>query len=224
MAWQTAREFLDVVGLRKLSELTTEEEQVERVGVGDGAKTTFDLPFFGGAVAPFLDGAEQTVGFTIGRETGPGGRDRVTFGVAPGVGVVVGARSADAVNADVYEAAALRAQGLIRGMVEAGGYACPADDATTVPTLVLSWFQAITAYLLCTDPRRPRLLEAYPEVARRYDDVLGGVDSDLKRVGKRTMSLVGVLPPKVLDAAMAPASIAYVGDEPVFTAANARGF
>ncbi|WP_214294745.1 hypothetical protein, partial [Escherichia coli] len=60
--------------------------------------------------------------------------------------------------------------------------------------MVAGWASAIAWYYLATDPRRARLIEAYPELQRRYDDVYGGVDSDLKRVAKGNFSLRGVLP------------------------------
>jgi hypothetical protein len=107
--------------------------------------------------------------------------------------VVITASSTDAVNGENLNKAFVEAQGKVRGMIDAALYETPADDATNVPPLVLGWAADIAWYLVMRGPRRPRLLEAYPEIEKAYLDTFGGIDSDLKRVAKGTFSLRGVL-------------------------------
>jgi hypothetical protein len=146
-----------------------------------------------------------------------GERIVVTFAVAPDA-LPVSASSTDSVNADNLDAAILRAQALVTGALKAQGYAIPTDNRA-IPEPLISWTAAIAWYLLATDPRRPRLLEAYPELEKRYLDVYGGVDSDLKRVAKGTFSLADVLTVSTTSTNVAE----FVSNTPVYTAEKFRG-
>jgi len=194
--WRTVDGFLKVISAKKLSDLTLEpkEHAPLTADVADPAGQTFTTPFARGAIIPYFDDLEQTTGFTISRGSGVNGRDRLLFATAPGA-VQVSASSPDGINVDAYETAAVGAQALIRGPVDAQLYSVPADDAdpATIPPLLLTWFDAIVSYLLATDPRRPGLLRVYPELGVRYQDVCG-IGGDLSRVAKGTFSLRGVLP------------------------------
>jgi phage gp36-like protein len=191
MSWVTPRAALQMIGKRKLAALTNEANQQELIGLGDGVTLVFVTPFvFGTDVKVFEDVA---VAYTAQVDPTKGERVVVTLATAPAVGVQVMASSADAVNADNLDAAFLRAQADIRGMVDAALYETPADDATNVPALLVGWAAVIAWYYLAGDPRRPGLLKAYPELVDRYIDVFSGIDSTLKRVAKGTFSLRGVL-------------------------------
>lgn len=190
--WVTPRAALNMLGQKKLSQLTNETGQQELIGTGDGGTVDFVTPFaFGSDLKVYVDYV-LVGGYSFSIDYNRGERVVVSFAVPPEVGVYITASSTDAVNADNFDAAFLRAQGIVRGMLDAQLYAVPADG-TAIPEPLLGWAAAIAWYLLATDPRRPRLLEAYPELLRRYDDVYGGVDSDLKRVAKGTYSLRGIL-------------------------------
>jgi hypothetical protein len=193
--WRTVDGFLNVISAAKLGQLTNEPKQqsIPLTAVVGSSGKTFTTPFAYGAIVPYFDGAEQTTGFTISRATGVNGRDQLLFAVAPG-SVQVTASSPDGINVDVYEQAALGAQALIRGPLDAALWEVPADDAdpTTIPKTLLTWFDAITSYLLASDPRRPGLLSVYSELAQRYQDVCG-IGGDLSRVAKGGFSLRGVL-------------------------------
>lgn len=194
--WRTVDGFLNVISAAKLGQLTNEPKQQTIPLVADPADIsgkTFTTPFAYGDIVPYFDGLTQTTGFTISRATGLRGRDQLLFATAPGA-VQVTASSPDGINVDVYEDAALGAQGLIRGPIDAALYEVPADDAdpTTVPQTLLKWFDAITSYLLASDPRRAGLLRVYPELLARYQDVCG-IGGDLSRVAKGTFSLRGLL-------------------------------
>jgi hypothetical protein len=192
MSWVTPRAALQTIGVKKLAALTNEAGQQELIGVGDAQKLDFTTPFvFGLDLKVFVTGA---LPFVAKSDATKGERIVVTFSSEPASGDLVMASSLDSVNADNLDAAFLRAQADVRGMIDAALYETPADDATLVPGLLVGWAAAIAWYYLASDPRRPRLLEAYPEIEKRYIDVYGGIDSDLKRVAKGTFSLRGVLP------------------------------
>lgn len=196
--WITPRQALSMLGVKKLSQLTNETGQQELLGKGVGAVNDFTTPFaFGSDLKVYVDGIIAG-GYTLSVNYDNGERVIVSFIVPPLVGKPVTASSTDAVNADNLDLAVLRAQGLVRGALDAQNYSVPEDDTPIVEPL-LGWCAAITWYLLATDPRRPRLIEAYPELEKRYIDVYGGVDSDLKRVAKGNFSLRKVL--AVLDPA-----------------------
>lgn len=195
--WRTVDGFLNVISAAKLGQLTNEPRQQTIPLVADAADITgktFTTPFAHGQIVPYLDGVAQDTGFTISIATGAGGRDQLVFAAAPGSAVVTAA-SPDGINVDVYEQAALGAQGLVRGPLDAQLYNVPADDAdpSTVPALLLTWFDAIVAYLLASDPRRPGLLSVYPELSQRYQDICG-IGGDLSRVAKGNFSLRSVIP------------------------------
>lgn len=194
MSWITPRQALTMLGMKKLAALTNEIGQGELVGVGDVLTTDFTTPFcFGSDIKVFADGV-VVGGYTLAVDYAHQERIVVKFAVAPALNVQITASSADCVNVTNLEAAMLRAQGIVRGMLDAQLYLAPADDATDCPEMVAGWAAAIAWYLLATDPRRPRLIEAYPELLRRYDDVYGAVDSDLKRVARGNFSLRNILP------------------------------
>ena len=191
--WITPRAALKELGQAKLSALTNEAGQQELIGTGDGATQAFTTPFvFGQDLSVFLGGVLQPTGYTTSTDSTKGERVVVTFTVAPASGIAVTASSQDATNADNLDDAILRAQRKVRGMIDPVLYDVP-EDNSAIPTELLDWCAAIAWYLLAASPRRPGLLEAYPNIVQRYDDVYGGVDSDLKRVAKGTFSLRGIL-------------------------------
>lgn len=219
--WITPRAALTMLDQKKLAALTNEKGQAELIGVGDGTTTDFWTPFvFGSDLRAYGDNIVLG-GYTMTVDDTRGERIKVHFAVAPALGVRLSASSTDSVNADNFDAAMLRAQGLVRGMLDAQLYAIP-SDATAIPDLVTGWAAAIAWYLLATDPRRPRLIEAYPELLRRYDDVYGNVDSDLKRVAKGNFSLRGLL--QTIDPST-PDTVktGFTSNPVVYTASGYRG-
>lgn len=220
--WITPRRALVMVGMKKLASLTNEIGQQESIGTGDGSTKAFRTPFvFGSEMKVYADGV-LTSGYTFSIDYANGERVVVTWATAPADQVKLTASSTDSVNADNLDHAILRAQGLVSGSLDAQLYAVPADD-TAIPEPLIGWVAAIAWYLLASDPRRPRLLEAYPELEKRYIDVYGGVDSDLKRVAKGNFSLRGIL--TVLDPATVGlvAGSQFISDEVVYTSARYRG-
>ena len=217
--WRTVDGFLNVISAAKLGQLTNEPKQQSVPLAPDPAdisEKTFTTPFAYGNIVPYFDGVIQTSGFTISRATGLNGRDQLLFASAPG-SVQVTASSPDGINVDVYEQAALGAQALIRGPVDAVLYDVPADDAdpTKIPQVLLTWFDGIVSYLLASDPRRPGLLRVYPELAQRYQDICG-IGGDLSRVAAGKFSLRGILPARELDQTGGDQVGDYFGDDPVF--------
>lgn len=192
MTWVTPRAATQMIGKRKLAALTTEANQQELVGTGDGTTKIFPTPFYFVAdLKVYADAVLVASGVTL--SIASSGQVFATFAVAPSDKAVLTASSIDAVNGANLDFAFLRAQADVRGMVDAALYATPADDAASVPVDLLGWAAAIAWYYLITDPRRPGLAKAYPELVEAYDKAYGGIDSDLKRVAKGTRSLRGVL-------------------------------
>jgi len=67
-----------------------EEHKGLFIDVGDGTKTTFDIPgIIDGSASIYLDGILQESGYTLVVAGGEEGSDRVTFDVAPEEGVVI---------------------------------------------------------------------------------------------------------------------------------------
>jgi hypothetical protein len=195
--WIPPRAALAMLGMRKLMQLTNEAGQQELIGVGDNFNKVFVTPFVFGSDLKVYSNGTIVGGYTLAIDYSNQEKVTVTFTTAPATGVQIEASSIDSVNTANLESAVLRAQGLVRGSLDAQLYIAPLDNASTVPGILSGWTAAIAWYLLASDPRRPRLLEAYPELEKRYIDVYGGVDSDLKRVAKGNFSLRGVL--NVLD-------------------------
>lgn len=223
MSWITPRQALTMQGQKRLAALTNEIGQVEIIGVGDGLTTDFLTPFcFGSDIKVYAD-AVIAGGYTSPIDYTNDERIKTVFAVAPATDVQLTASSTDSVNAVNLDAAMLRAQGLVRGMLDAQLYVVPADNDTNVNTMIVGWAAAIAWYLLAGDPRRPRLLEAYPELEKRYMDVYGGVDSDLKRVAKGNFSLRGILLQN--DPSTTPGLIVteFISNPPVFTPDYSRG-
>jgi Protein of unknown function (DUF1320) len=222
MSWVLPRAALQMIGQKKLAQLTNEAGQDELIGIGDGETTTFTTPFVFGLDLKVT--ADALLDYTVAADVTKGERLVVTFVTAPDVGVRVTASSTDAVNADNLDSAFFRAQGLVRGALDAQLYSVPADvPIAPVVEPLLGWTSAIAWYLLATDPRRPRLLEAYPELEKRYIDVWGGVDSDLKRVAKGNFSLRGIL--TTVDPVVTPGTgtLGFYSNPPVYTADTSRG-
>jgi Protein of unknown function (DUF1320) len=226
MTWVTPRQALQMIGQKKLAQFTNEAGQQELVGVGDGVKTAFTTPFiFGLDLKVYADSVltyAVTVDFTKGE------RLVATFTVAPAVGVVITASSLDSVNADNLDSAFLRAQGDVRGMVDAALYVVPPDTPGVldppVPSQLIGWAAAIAWYYLAADPRRPRLLEAYPEMEKRYIDVFGGLDATLKRVARGDFSLRGVLPARDTSLGTPDVGVAdFSSNAPVYSPTTFRG-
>lgn len=227
MNWVSPRAALQMIGARKLAQLTNEASQQELIGVGDTTTVAFTTPFtFGADLQVYVDAVlSDPTGYALTIDYVHGERVIVTFNAPPGLDVRITASSTDAVNADNLDAAFLRAQSLVSGALGAQMYTVPVPtDLVPMPEPVLGWAAAIAWYLLATDPRRPRLLEAYPELEKRYIDVWGGVDSDLKRVAKGNFSLSGILtridPPGVTTAM---GSVMFSSNVPVYTNDNYRG-
>lgn len=222
MSWITPRQAISMLGMKKLSQLTNEIGQPEFLGVGDAAEDTFVTPFvFGSDIKVYADGT-LAGGYTFAIDYDNEERIVVTFTAPPATGVQLTVSSTDSVNAVNLEDAFLRAQGLVRGALSAQLYVVPDDDALLVPEPLIGWTGAITWYLLASDPRRPRLLEAYPELEKRYLDVYGGVDSDLKRVAKGMFSLRGIL--QTIDLAADPdaSRSEFVSNDVVYTSTRFR--
>ena len=193
MTWAPPRIALQMIGQRKLAQLTNEPGQQEAIGVGDASNKIFPTPFYFVAdLKIYADAVLVDPGCAL--SIASTGQVFATFATEPGEGVVITGSSIDAVNGTNLDKAFVEAQGKVRGMIDAALYETPADDATEVPPLVLGWSADIAWYLVMRGPRRPRLLEAYPEFEKAYLDTFGGIDSDLKRVAKGTFSLRGVLP------------------------------
>jgi hypothetical protein len=191
--WVPPRVAMQMIGQKKLAELTNEKGQQEAVGVGDTTTQIFPTPFYFVAdLNVYADAVLVTSGCVL--SIASDGQVFATFATAPGTGSVITASSTDAVNGRNLDAAFLRAQAEVRGPIDAALYEVPADDATNVPPLILGWAEDIAWYLLISGPRRSRLLEAYPEYEKRYIVVSEGPDSHLKRVANETFSLRGVLP------------------------------
>jgi hypothetical protein len=215
--WITPRHALQMLGQKKLAQLTNELGQQEPVGTGDANETVFKTPFvFGSDLSVYVNGL-KVGGYTFSTDPLDGERVVVMFALPPDV-LPITASSTDSVNADNLDAAILRAQALVVGALKAQGYAIPSGNAV-IPEPLISWTAAIAWYLLATDPRRPRLLEAYPELEKRYLDVYGGMDSDLKRVAKGTFSLADVLPVSTATTNMAE----FISNTPVYTSDRFRG-
>jgi len=190
--WVSPRTAQRMIGQKKLADLTNQAGQQELIGVGDGIEKVFTTPFvFADDLKLYVDGTEQVTGYS--ESLAADERIVVTFGTEPADGARLTASSVACANADNLDDAFLRGQALVRGMVDAALYQAPADDAANVPALVLGWAADIAWYLLIKSPRRPRLLEAYPEFEKGYIDTYDGIDSTLKRVAKGTFSLRGVL-------------------------------
>lgn len=222
MSWITPRQALSMLGMKKLAQLTNESGQGEPLGVGDGVEDTFVTPFLFGSDIKVYIGGVLAGGYTFEIDYTNEERINVVFGVAPADGAQLTVSSTDCVNAVNLEGALLRAQGLVRGALSAQLYVIPVNDSTTTPEPLLGWTSAIAWYLLASDPRRPRLLEAYPELEKRYIDVYGGLDSDLKRVAKGTFSLHGIL--GTLDPSVDPsvARSEFVSNDVVYTPVQFR--
>jgi hypothetical protein len=220
--WITPRRALMMVGQKKLAALTNEIGQQESIGTGDGSTRAFRTPFVFGSEMKVYANSVLTSGYAFSIDYTNGERVVVTFTTAPVTNIKLTASSTDSVNADNLDHAILRAQGLVRGSLDAQLYSVPSDD-TAIPEPLIGWAAAIAWYLLASDPRRPRLLEAYPELEKRYIDVYGGVDSDLKRVARGNFSLRGIL--TVLDP-MTTGLVAgsqFISDEVVYTPERFRG-
>lgn len=223
MSWISPRQALTMLGMKKLAQLTNEIGQAEIIGVGDGMTLEFLTPFcLGSDLKVYADGV-VVGGYTSPIDYANDERIKVVFAAAPAIDVQLTASSTDCVNVVNLESAMLRAQGLVRGMLDAQLYVAPEDDATDCPEMVLGWAAAIAWYTLATDPRRPRLIEAYPELLRRYDDVYANVDSDLKRVAKGNFSLRTILP--TLDPATTPGVVktGFTSNPVVYTSSYYRG-
>jgi hypothetical protein len=217
--WITPRHALQMLGQKKLCQLTNEIGQQEPIGMGDANELVFKTPFAFGNDLKVYVGGNLVGGYSFSVDENDGERVVVTFALPPDA-LPVTASSTDSVNADNLDAAMLRAQALVRGALDAQYYSVPTDDSA-IPEPLLSWMAAIAWYLLATDPRRPRLLEAYPEIEKRYIDVYGGIDSDLKRVAKGTFSLRGIL--TTLDSTLVTAGSEFISNVPVFTYDKYRG-
>lgn len=224
-SWITPRLALTMQDQVKLAQLTNQAGQQEFVGVGDGIEDTFTTPFaLGQNLVVYADAVVVAdTNYDISIDYADGERVVVTFVAPPGLDVRITASSTDAVNADNLDNAFLRAQGYVTGMIGSALYAVPAPGATNVPEIVLGFAAAIAWYLLASDPRRPRLLEAYPELEKRYVDVYAGIDSDLKRVAKGTFSLQGVL--TAIDPSVTTSTTTgiFTSNEPVYTPDRYRG-
>jgi Protein of unknown function (DUF1320) len=213
-SWVTPRAALQMIGKAKLSQLTNEAGQQEWIGTGDGLNVVFTTPFVFGADLKVY--ADLAVTFTAQVDPTKGERIVVTLDTAPGTGVRVMASSTDAVNADNLDSAFLRAQGDVRGMIDAALYNVPADDAINVHQDLIGWTSDIAWYYLAKAPRRSRLLEAYPEFEKGYFDTYEGVDSTLKRVAKGTRSLRGVVPYRGVQDPPLPQQVNYSSREKVY--------
>lgn len=223
MSWITPRQALTMLGMKKLAQLTNEAGQGELIGVGDGVKLEFLTPFcFGSDVKVYGNGV-VVGGYTSPIDYTQNERIKIVFAVAPAVDLQITASSGDCVNVVNLEGAMLRAQGIVRGMLDAQLYLAPADNATNCPEMISGWAAAIAWYLLATDPRRPRLIEAYPEFLRRYDDVYGAIDSDLKRVAKGNFSLRGILPEIDPDTTPGVVKTGFTSNPVVYTPSSYRG-
>jgi hypothetical protein len=220
--WITPRQALTMLGQKKLAQLTNEIGQAEIIGVGNGTLKDFTTPFVFGSDLKIYDNGTIAGGYTFSIDYTNEERVKISFATAPALNHQITASSTDSVNADNLEAAMARAQGLVRGMLDAQLYVVPLDNATNVNEMIVGWASAIAWYFLATDPRRARLIEAYPELEKRYIDVYAGVDSDLKRVAKGNFSLRGILQPIDPSLISSPAS-EYISNVPVFTAVNFRG-
>jgi hypothetical protein len=194
MPWLTPAACLSFVGPEKLQKLTLEP------GVVQPATTTadpaiFTTPFYGSSVVRVYDNALE-VNATLLKASGIGGRDQVQLASVPAGTVTVS--SASGFNVDVLEGALIRAQGKVRGPVDAAGWVVPADDAVGVNGTLISWAWDIAAWLLITDLRRSGLLNVYPEITARYQMVCGEPlkPGELDRVTKGTFSLSGILSPE----------------------------
>ncbi len=222
MSWITPRQALTMLGMKKLAQLTNEAGQGELIGVGDGATKDFLTPFcFGTDVKVYADGV-IVGGYTLAVDYTNGERIKISFTAAPAASVQITASSGDCVNVVNLNAAMLRAQGIVRGMLDAQLYLAPADNATDCPEMISGWAAAIAWYLLATDPRRPRLIEAYPELLRRYDDVYGLPDSDLKRVAKGNFSLRNILP-EIDPETPGVVRTGFTSNDVVYTSSRFRG-
>jgi Protein of unknown function (DUF1320) len=220
--WVTPRQALQMIGQKKLAQLTNEAGQQEFIGTGDGATVAFTTPFVFGLDLKVY--ADAVLSLTVTADFTKGERLVATFTTPPDTGVVITASSLDSVNADNLDSAFLRAQGLVRGALDAQMYSVPADvPVVPVTEPLLGWTSAIAWYLLATDPRRPRLLEAYPELEKRYIDVWGGVDSDLKRVAKGNFSLRGILTVVELPATAVDGTANFYSNDVVYTRDLSRG-
>ena len=176
MTWVTPRAALQMIGKKKLAQLTTEPGQQEPIGVGDATTKIFPTPFYFVAdLKVYADAVlvESGCALSIARD----GQVFATFGTAPADKAILTASSTDAVNGENLNKAFVEAQGKVRGMVDAALYETPADDAPVVPPLILGWAADIAWYLVMRGPRRPRLLEAYPEFEKAYLDTFGGIDA-----------------------------------------------
>jgi hypothetical protein len=222
--WISPRVALTMLGAQKLAQLTNEAGQQELLGVGDTSNSVFTTPFaFGADLKVYVDAVlSNPADYVLTVDYLHGERVVVTFTAPPGLDDRITASSLDAVNVDNLDSAFLRAQALVTGALDAQLYAVPVNG-DPVPEPVLGWSAAIAWYLLATDPRRPRLLEAYPEIEKRYIDVWGGVDSDLKRVAKGTFSLRGIL--SMIDPVVTPGAggLGFYSNVPVYTADTFRG-
>lgn len=216
--WITPRHALSMLGQKKLAQLTNEFGQQELIGFGDAAETTFKTPFvFGSNIEVYVNGA-VVGGYSFSTDPLDGERIVVEFALPPDVFPVT-ASSTDCVNANNLDIAMFRAQSLVLGALDAQFYAVP-NDGSAVPEPIVGWTAAIAWYLLATDPRRPRLLEAYPEIEKRYIDVYGGIDSDLKRVAKGTFSLKNVLTQSITPET---GSSEFISNDVVYTTDSWRG-
>jgi hypothetical protein len=198
MPWLTPAACLSFVGPEKLQKLTLESGVVQpSTATADPA--IFTTPFYGSSVVRAYDNAVE-VSATLLKASGLGGRDQVLLASVPAGPVTVS--SASGFNVDVLEGALVRAQGKVRGPVDAAGWVVPEDDATDVPGTLTSWVWDIAAWLLITDLRRSGLLNVYPEIAARYQMVCGEPlkPGELDKVTKGTFSLTGILSPESDDA------------------------
>lgn len=222
--WITPRHALDMIDQEKLSQLTNKSGQQELIGVGDANKDTFTTPFvFGTNLVVYVDAVvTASTGYDVTIDYSRGERAVVTFHAPPDVDVRITASSTDAVNADNLDNAFLRAQGFVSGALDAQMYAVP-SNGSVVPEPLVGWAAAIAWYFLATDPRRPRLLEAYPELEKRYIDVWGGVDSDLKRVARGTFSLRGILTTMDPAVTLGTGALGFYSNVPVNTQDTYRG-
>lgn len=184
--WLTPAQCLRFVGIKVLSDLTSDTEEVELVAAADAGQTIIPTPFFGGAATAnawkvYVNGALKTftTHYSVQQRVGSVGEDQVTLVTPLAYGDRVTATCAMAVNVLNLQEKLLAGQADVRGALTAAGYVAPLD-AGTATEQAKRWSWDIAAFYLVTDMRRPGLVSEsssggpYSQVLMRYAALVQG--------------------------------------------------
>lgn len=141
-------ELISELSLTAQGRLTTEPTKPVVVGTGNGSDKTFPTPFLRSTtLRGYVNDVLSTS--TMSRATGTGGTDQITFSSAPGSSTIVTvAADALAINIDVMDAAIEKAESVVGGAVQSGGYEWPLAVGSAAETAVKPYALALVRWFL----------------------------------------------------------------------------